>query len=88
MSRKVKVEYTNLYCLNCGKPTPLPRKVGHQYPSGHRKVLYCPWCRETVNHIECKSYADIAEFQERFDKGGFVDESKESINYVRANGCR
>lgn len=88
MSKKVKVEYTNLYCLNCGKPTPIPRKIGHRYPAGHRKVLYCPFCKETVNHIGCRTYAEIVDFQERFNKGEFVNESQESIDYVRANGCR
>ena len=84
--RQTKIEYNDFYCLNCGKPIPLPRKVGHQHLSGHRKVIYCPFCRETVNHIQCKSYADVIEFKEAFKRGDFIEEAKESIDFVRSNG--
>ncbi len=84
--RKGKVEYNDFYCLNCGKSVALPRKSGHQYPSGHRKVIYCPFCRETVNHVQCKSYMDVIEFKEAFERGEFVEEAEESINYVGRNG--
>lgn len=81
--RKGKVEYNDFYCLNCGQPITLPRKSGHQYLSGHRKVLYCPFCRETVNHVECKTPEDVAEFRKNFELGVYKDEAEDSVSYLR-----
>jgi hypothetical protein len=37
-----------------------------------------------VNHVECKTYADVEEFKENFEKGVYRDEAEESISYVRS----
>ncbi len=84
--KKGRVEYNDFYCLNCGQPITLPRRTGHQYLSGHRKVIYCPYCKETVNHVQCKTYWDVIEFKEAFERGDFIEEAKESIDYVGCNG--
>jgi uncharacterized Zn finger protein (UPF0148 family) len=71
--------------MNCGrKGIPLMRKSGFQHEIFHRKKLYCPFCKMEVNHVECKTYADVEEFKENFEKGVYRDEAEESISYVRS----
>ena len=41
-----------------------------------------------INHVECKNYADVIEFKEKFEKGEFIDAAQESISYVRDSGFR
>lgn len=84
MGRGRRVEHS-FYCLKCGqKGIPLARKEGHQHKSFHRKKLFCVFCKEEVNHIECKNYAEVLEFRENFENGVYLDEAEESISYVRA----
>lgn len=73
-------ESHDFYCLNCGKKSiPLSRKVGHQHSKNHRKKLYCPFCKTTVNHIEVRNYDEKEDFLEKFANGEFAEEAKESI---------
>lgn len=68
------------FCLNCGKEgIPVYRKQGREREKFHRKKLYCPWCRLTVNHIECTNDAQVQKFKEEFAKGAYEDEAKESL---------
>jgi hypothetical protein len=84
MGRGRRVEHS-FYCMKCGrKGIPLARKEGHQHKSFHRKKLYCVFCKEEVNHIECKNYEEIERFKEDFKCGVYENEAKESISYVRA----
>lgn len=77
----------DFFCTQCGnKGISLPRKKGHQHKSGHKKNLYCIHCRQEVNHIECKTQADVIQFKEDFQKGVYADESKKSVSSVR-NSC-
>ena len=88
MGRGMRVEHS-FYCLKCGqKGIPLARKAGHQHKSFHRKKLFCVFCKEEVNHIECKNYAEVLEFKENFENGVYVNEAEESISYVRAERKR
>jgi uncharacterized Zn finger protein (UPF0148 family) len=81
----MKYEEHVFYCMNCGrKGIPLMRKSGFQHERFHRKKLYCPFCKMEVNHVECKTYADVEEFKENFEKGVYRDEAEESISYVRS----
>ena len=84
MGQGKRIEHS-FYCLQCGrKGIPLARKEGRQHKSFHRKKMYCVFCKEELNHIECKNYAEVLEFRENFENGVYVDEAKESISYVRA----
>lgn len=75
---------STFYCLNCGQPgIPIMRQIGHERGKLHRKKLYCPHCKMTINHVECRTDADVFEFKEAFLNGEFKDEAQESLDYVR-----
>ena len=75
----------SFYCIKCGnKGIPLMRKQGFQHERFHRKKMYCPFCKEEVNHIECKTLDEIEEFRENFENGVYKDEAEESISFVRS----
>ena len=68
------------FCLACGSEgIPLQRKRGQQRGRFHRKKLYCPHCKNTVNHIECKTMEEVEIFKEEFAKGVYENEAKESL---------
>ena len=64
------------------------RQRGFQHGKFHRKKLYCPFCKEEVNHIECKTYDDVIEFKENFENGVYKDEAEASVCYVRSERLR
>ena len=77
-------ETHNFYCMHCGKKNiVLFRSRGHLKKKNHRKVLYCPYCQNTVNHIECKTKDDEIEFIEAFNQGLYKEEAEQSINFVK-----
>lgn len=79
---KTKQHY--FMCIKCGKLTmTLPRPVGHQYKSWHRKKLYCPNCRVEINCIECKDEEEVFYFKEDFERGLFEEECEESLKYIK-----
>lgn len=83
----MRYEEHDFYCMKCGKKgIPLARKKGFQHGKMHRKKLYCLFCKEEVNHIECRTFADVEEFKENFEMGVYKDEAEESISYVRSSG--
>lgn len=74
----------SFYCMNCGKKgIDLLRPKGKLREKFHKKVLYCPWCKETVNHVECRTMEDVEIFKENFEKGYYKNEAKESMDFVR-----
>ena len=74
-----KYEEHQFYCLLCGRPgVPLRRRAGFQHGSMHRKKLYCPWCRQTVNHMEVRNAQEKELFLENFENGVYKDEAEES----------
>ena len=77
-----KIEYHDFYCLNCGNKYTLPRKSNRRKEAMHRKVLYCPFCKQEVNHVEIKSYAEREIFLDNFKKGLYVEECKASLAYT------
>lgn len=80
------MELHSFYCINCGKKTyELMRPIGHKYNKHHRKVLYCPWCKNICNSIECRNEAEIYEFREAFNDGKYINEAIESTNYIKEN---
>lgn len=79
-------ENHDFYCMNCGrKGIPLSRRVSLQHGKFHRKKLYCIYCKEEVNHIECRTPEEVEEFKENFENGVYKDEAKESLDYVRGS---
>lgn len=80
-----KYESHSFYCLNCGKKgIPLLRDRSHFHSKNHRKVLYCPFCNETVNHLEVTNMEEAEKFKEDFENGVYKDEAAQSISYVRS----
>ena len=51
----------------------------------HRKNMYCPRCRRTVNHIECRDQLEVEEFLEDFKNGVYEDEARAELEYESAN---
>ena len=75
------------FCINCGKETiPLARKKSKLHTKFHRKKLYCPWCKETLNCIEIRSDEEKDEFIELFENGAFKEEAQKSIEFYKKEG--
>lgn len=55
------------------------RECSHKHSDKHRKKLYCIHCRQEVNHYECKTEKDIADFKAAFERGDFIEEAKISL---------
>lgn len=76
------LETHDFYCICCGKKgIPVMRKVGHQHGKHHMKKLFCITCQKEVNHVECKNYEDVIEFEKKFKQGEYADAAKESLSY-------
>lgn len=59
----------SFYCSECGnRGIELPRTKGHQHKNMHSKHLYCIYCKQITEHIECKDEEDIFIFKENFRK--------------------
>ena len=79
----------SFYCTQCGNEgIPIMRKEGHQHGRFHRKKLYCLHCKKEINHIECKTYADVIEFKENFKRGVYKNEAEASVCFVRSERIR
>lgn len=79
-------EQHKFFCLNCGREgIPLSRKINHKHKAFHRKKLYCPWCRQEVNHVEVSTPEEEAKFKEEFEKGMYKDEAAETLAFIRAS---
>lgn len=86
MRRKSTVVH-DFYCTNCGKKgIPLARTKSLQHGKFHRKKLYCIYCKETVNMVECRTDEEVYDFKEQFEKGAFKDEAEVSLNHCRSSG--
>lgn len=74
----------SFFCICCGnKGIPLARREGRRREQHHRKKMYCRFCKEEVNHIECRTLEEVELFQKNFKKGVYLDEAKASLAYVR-----
>ena len=84
-----KMSEHNFYCIRCGKPgIPLARKESFKHERLHRKKLYCPWCKMTVNHIECRDQEDAYVFKTNFEAGNYAEELKECLAFLKEeNKC-
>ena len=78
-------EQHDFYCINCGhKGIPIQRKKGHQHKNLHMKKLFCIYCQQEVNHIECKTPADVKTFKSNFKKGVYKKDAEDSLTHVRS----
>lgn len=58
------------FCTRCGfKNTIVMRKKSNRRKFGHLKKLWCPICKEYVNHFEVNEY----DLFERFDYNKFLE---------------
>lgn len=86
MLKKNLIEHS-FFCINCGKKNlPIFRNKGHQHSKFHRKRMYCPYCKNDYNMVECKNYDEVNEFHDKFEKGEFKNEAEESLDFVRRSG--
>lgn len=73
-----KFEISPFYCPKCGKKAmELPRQRSLRRNGLHRKKLYCPWCKEERNLIECRTMADYEDFMYMYSEGLFKEEVME-----------
>ena len=76
------IENHRFFCVNCGREgVPLPRNQSKQRGKMHRKKLYCIYCKQPVNMIECYDDYDVEKFKRNFQRGIYENEAKESIIY-------
>ena len=49
-------EYTVSQCIcpQCGHMFPIPRKAGRPREKGHKKRIWCPWCKKIQNMTEIR----------------------------------
>ena len=79
----------SFYCIKCGnKGIPLARSKATKKEMFHRKKLYCCFCKEEVNHIECRSIEEVDEFKQNFKEGVYANEAETSVSFVRSFGMR
>lgn len=82
-----KYEMHDFYCMNCGKKSmSIPRLRGRFREVGHKKVMYCPHCKETVNMVECRNDEEAYNFKLDFEEGLFKEEAQNSISYIKEFG--
>ena len=69
------------YCIKCGnKGIPIQRKASSQRNKLHKKKLYCIYCKEQINHIECRNIEDVNSFKEKFNNGEYQEEVMSNEN--------
>ena len=71
---------SHLYCMACGREgIPIQRKMSSQKEKFHRKKMYCPWCKQTLNFVQIRTNEELQEFMEKFEAGEFEEEAKTSL---------
>lgn len=77
MAKGNRFDMSSFYCPKCGKKAmdlPRPRSLTRQ--AFHRKKLYCPWCRETYNCIECRNEIERQDFIADWEDGLYEKEAQ------------
>ena len=76
------LEKHRFFCVNCGKEgLPIYRSLAKQRGKMHRKKLYCIYCAQEVNMVECYSEEDVEKFKRNYENGVYKDEAEQSIVY-------
>lgn len=77
MAKGNRFDMSSFYCPKCGKKAmdlPRPRSLTRQ--AFHRKKLYCPWCRETYNCVECRNEIERQNFIADWEDGVYEKEAQ------------
>ena len=74
----------DFYCMKCGKRgLPIVRPRNNHREKFHRKKLYCIYCKEEVNHVECSNDQEVNKFLQNFKEGVYLDEAEASVSFIR-----
>ena len=76
MPKVYQMKTSRFFCTKCGREgLPVHRKKGQERKGGHLKKLYCIYCKEEVNHIECKTPEEVEEMVKEadLDNDGQID---------------
>ena len=90
MAKIYKTSPSRFFCTKCGNEgIPILRKKGQLRSKGHLKKLYCPYCKEEVNHVEIREIDEYSEddFQQEYELGRFVNGKKISIDKLLSCTC-
>lgn len=76
-------EESQFYCTRCGNRGMKIPRTGRQREAGHLKTLWCPWCKDTVNHVETREWTtyEVADFRVEFENGNFTPEGNRKEPY-------
>ena len=81
-----KIDIHDFYCIKCGeKAMSCVRPQAHRREKFHRKKLYCPHCKITINCVECKNDIEVYEFKTSFCEGDFQEEAVTSFEECAKN---
>lgn len=76
------METHRFFCVKCGREgVPLPRSQAKQRGKMHRKKLYCIYCGQELNMVECYDERDVRRFKKNFERGLYEKEAEESFVY-------
>ena len=66
----MKIIISQLICPGCGNKFPIPRRNGSMREKGHRKWIYCPYCKEMQNMLEIREFDFEEEVLSHEDRDG------------------
>ena len=76
-------EAHTFWCIKCGnRGLDIQRKINHKHGKHHRKKLWCPWCEQEVNCIECRNDSEVYDFKMMFEDGEFKEELEKSLAHI------
>ena len=79
-----KTETNDFYCTKCGhQGIPISRRAGHEREAGHLKKLFCLYCKQEVNHVECKAFSHYSkeDFFIEFLNSNFNEDGTRKLTY-------
>ena len=89
MAKNKLTSASEFYCIKCGKKgIPIPRKKGAEREAGHLKRIYCIYCKQEWNHIECKpfSHYDYEDFLIEQKYNNFDKDGNRKMSYKELKG--
>jgi hypothetical protein len=75
---------SEFYCTQCSRRgIPIWRKGGRGRPAGHLKKLWCLYCGEETNHVECKenTHYTFEDFKIEYEYDNFTKEGTRKQTY-------
>lgn len=72
--RRKRYPIHSFYCPKCGNYNIALPRPHHQRENLHRKMLYCFYCHEDINQVECTSDTDVQKFKKNFRNGVYAHE--------------